>query len=300
MRVIDEIREGFASTKNLGAREITLLPEAYSGYVIRTPDGYGVAVETDEKMEVSERFNSCKFRTCKLCIDGKAKNYLVLSSSFEEYRYEFASLCAEFVEPGEDGKNRNSLLHHPYEWWKKWKELIGNTSREQMVYNVIAEMMVLLRKIREDSTTQWAASRSGSHDIECADESCEVKSTIKRYGATVTISGQHQLEHEKRLWLYFCRLEESLEGVSINDMKEQLISEGYDPGKLEMELEKQGFERGANIRNKKYKILEKRKYEVDESFPKITRESFKGEKIPDSVIHIEYTVDLDGLEYTTW
>ena len=86
----------------------------------------------------------------------------------------------------------------------------------------------------------------------------------------------------------------------INDMKEKLISKGYDPGKLEMELEKQGFERGANIRNKKYKILEKRKYEVDDSFPKIISESFKGDKFPDSVIHIEYTVDLDGLEYTTW
>ena len=36
-----------------------------------------------------------------------------------------------------------------------------------------------------------------------------------------------------------------------------------------MIIEKQGFERGANIRNKKYKVLEKRKYEVDDSFPKI-------------------------------
>ena len=201
MRVIDEIRESFASIKTSGAREITQLPEAYSGYVIRTPDGYGVAVEADEKMEVSERFNSCRFHTCQLGIDGVMKNYLVLSSSFEEYRYEFASLCAEFVEPGEDGKNRSSLLSDPYGWWNKWKELIGNTSRDQRVYNVIAEMMVLLNKVNEDSSTEWAATRSGSHDKECAEESCEVKSTIKRYGATVTISGQHQLEHEKRLWL---------------------------------------------------------------------------------------------------
>ena len=300
MRVIDEIRESFASIKTSGAREITQLPNDYSGYVIRTLDGYGVAVEADEKMEVSERFNSCKFHTCQLGIDGVMKNYLVLSSSFEEYRYEFASLCAEFVEAGQDGKNRRSLLSDPYGWWNKWKELIGNTSRDKRVYNVIAEMLVLLHKMREDSSAQWAATRSGSHDIECAEESCEVKSTIKRYGATVTISGQHQLEHDKTLWLYFCRLEESLEGVSINDMKEKLISNGYDPGKLEMELEKQGFERGANIRNKKYKLLEKRKYEVNDSFPKIISEPFKGDKFPDSVIHIEYTVDLDGLEYTIW
>ncbi len=300
MRVIDEIREGFASIKGSGAQEISSLSGKYPGYVIRTPEGFGVAVEADEKLEVSEKFNSCKFHTCMMGISGVTKNYLVLSSVFEEYRYEFASLCTEFVEPGEEGKNRENLLSNPYEWWNRWKELIGNTSHELTAYNVIAEMLVLLKKLGDDKKTQWAATRSGSHDIECTEESCEVKSTIKRYGATVTISGQHQLEHEKRLWLYFCRMEESLEGISVNEMKERLLANGYDEGKLEQELEKQGFERGSNIRNKKYKILEKRKYEVNDSFPKIVRESFKGDKFPDSVVHIEYIVDLDGLEYTTW
>ena len=70
--------------------------------------------------------------------------------------------------------------------------------------------------------------------------------------------------------------------------------------KLEIELERQGFEKGSNIRNKKYKILEKRKYEVNDSFPKIVQESFKGDKYPAAVVHIEYTVDLDGIEYTSW
>lgn len=300
MTAIEEIREGFASIKTNGARVITSLPKEYIGYVIRTPDGYGVAIEVDEKLEVSEKFNSCKFHTGLLGIEGAMKNYLILSSSFEEFRYEFASLCAEFVEPGNEGKNRKDLVNDPYTWWTKWRELVGNTSREQRVYNVIAEMMVLAEKRKEDPSTEWAATKSGSHDIECEQESCEVKSTIVRYGATVTISGQHQLEYVKRLWLYFCRMEESLEGVSINDMKETLIREGYDEGKIELELEKQGFERGANIRNKKYKVLEKRKYAVDETFPRIVNGSFKEDKLPNAVIHVEYTVDLDGVPYTAW
>lgn len=300
MSAIDEIREGFASIKTNGAREIQALPKDYPGYVIRTSEGYGVAIEADPKLEVSEKFNSCRFHTVVLGIDGISKNYLILSSAFEEFRYEFASLCAEFVEPGDQGLNRKSLLKDPYTWWTKWRELVGNTSSEQRVYSVIAEMLVLNQKRNEDPTAEWAATKRGSHDIECAEESCEVKSTIKRYGATVTISGQHQLEYVNRLWLYFCRMEESLEGVSINDMKETLISNGYDEGKLESELERQGFERGANIRNKKYKILEKRKYAVNDSFPRIVKESFREDKFPDSIIHIEYTVDLDGIEYTTW
>ena len=300
MTTIEEIRERFASLRTPGAIKLQSLPEEYPAYVIRIPDGYGVAIEADDKLEVSEKFNSCRFHTGPIAIGGETKNYLILRSIFEEYRYEFAAFCAELVEPGENGKNRKALLKDPFSWWEKWKELIGNTNRELRAYNVIAEMLVLDYKYKQDKTTEWAATRMGSHDIECADESGEVKSTLKRYGASVTISGQHQLEHMKRLYLYFCRLEESLEGVSINEMKETLVHDGYDEGRLELELEHQGFEKGANIRNKKYKVLEKRKYTVDESFPKIIRESFKNDKYPEGIIHIEYTVDLDGLKYVEW
>ena len=47
-------------------------------------------------------------------------------------------------------------------------------------------------------------------------------------------------------------------------------------------------------------MLEKRKYEVDDKFPKITKASFKDDRIPESVIQITYTIDLDGLDYTVW
>lgn len=300
MKIVDEIRECFASIKQTGAREITALPSGYPGFVIRTQDGYGVAIEVSKDMEVAEKFNGCRFHTGLIGIDGVVNNYLILSSPFEEFRYEFAAICAEFVEPGEEGANRKRLINEPLSWWLKWRELIGNTSREQRVYSVLAEMIVFAHKIDEDPNAEWTVMTSGSHDIECINESCEVKSTIKRYGATVTISGQHQLEHEKPLWLYFCRMEESLEGNSINDLKTVLMSKGCNESKLEEKLEKLGFEKGTSVRNKKFKILEKRKYIVDDSFPKITKESFKKDKFPDSIIHIEYTIDLDGIEYTTW
>lgn len=300
MSIIDDIREGFASMKVNGAREIDELKDTYPAYIIRIPDGFGVAIPVAPDMEVAERFNSCRFHTSMIAIGGTPNNYLILSSAFEEYRYQFASFCAEFVSPGENGSNRTALLSDPYSWWKKWKELIGNTNREQKVYSVIAEMMVLEHKLKTDNTTEWAATNMGSHDVECNDESCEVKSTVKRYGAEIVISGQHQLNHVKRLFLYFCRMEESLEGMSINEMKDKLVDSGYDEGKLELELQRQGFERGANIRNKKYKVLEKRKYEVDDSFPRITQDTFKGDRYPKAITHIEYTIDLDGITYTAW
>ena len=151
-----------------------------------------------------------------------------------------------------------------------------------------------------DNTIEWTAVNAGSHDIESYESSYEVKSTVKRYGATITIAGQHQLQSLKRLQLYFCRLEQSKNGISINDMKDRLVADGYDKDKLEQQLYQLGYEKGTSIREEKYKVLEKIKYEVDDTFPKITKASFKDNHIPESVIQITYTIDLDGLDYTVW
>jgi hypothetical protein len=300
MTILEEIRDAFASMQSYGAMPVKGLDDEYMAYIVRIPDGYGVAIPVDNKMEIAENFNSCKFRTGLLSIWGVPSNYLMLISAFEEYRYEFASLCTELLNPGENGKDRKALLDNPLNWWKRWKELVGNGIKERAVYSVIAEMYVLEHKLKSDPSAEWTATRMGSRDIECNGESGEVKSTCKRYGAEINISGQHQLEHKKPLYLYFIRMEESLEGISVNDMKKRLVNAGYDSGKLEIELQHQGFERGASIRDRKYRILEKRKYVVDESFPYITKESFKNNQLPSGITHIVYTVDLDAVSYTTW
>lgn len=300
MTILEEIRDGFASMHSHGALKINSLTDNYPAFIIRIRDGYGVAIPVDEELEVAERFNSCKLRTGLLSIDGSPSNYLMLISAFEEYRYEFASLCAELLNPGENGKNRLALLENPLDWWKKWKELVGNNMKERAIYSIIAEMNVLEHKLLADPSAEWTATRMGSHDIECEEESCEVKSTCKRYGAEIKIAGQHQLLHNKPLYLYFVRMEESSEGISINDMKQRLIEAGYEAGRLEIELQQQGLERGASIRDKRFKILEKRKYIIDETFPCITRDSFKDKCLPAGITQIVYTVDLDALSYTSW
>lgn len=300
MTILEEIRDGFASMRTYGAMKICSLADEYMAFIVRIPDGYGVAIPVNQDMTVAENFNSCKFRTGLISIDGSPSNYLMLISAFEEYRYEFASLCTEFLSPGENGKNRKALLESPLEWWRRWKELVGNGIKERAVYSIIAELRVLEHKLITDPSAEWTATRMGSHDIECATESCEVKSTCKRYGAEVTIAGQHQLVHTKPLYLYFLRMEESHEGLSVNDMKKRLIRSGYDPGKLEMELQHQGLEHGASIRDKRFKILEKRRYLVDEAFPCITRESFKDNHLPAGITQIIYTVDLDAVTYAVW
>ena len=299
MEILEEIREYFASTQN-GARDIkSLLPE-YPAMVIRSNEGYGVAVIFDDERDISEKFANSNLYTQILAIGGEEKKYLILRCALDSLRYEFATVCAQFVEPGIEGIDRKNLLTDPLAWWKQWRELLGNAISQRQPYSVIAEMIVLDELYVHDNTIEWSAVNAGSHDIEGNQESYEVKSTIKRYGATITIAGQHQLQSLKRLQLYFCRLEQSKMGVSINDMKNKLVSDGYDKEKIEQQLYQLGYEYGSSVREDKYKVLEKRKYEVDDKFPKITKSSFKNDHIPESVIQITYTIDLDGLEYTVW
>ena len=299
MGILEEIRECFASTQN-GARDLRSLANEFPAMVIRNNDGYGVAVEFDDERDISEKFANSRLFTQIIRDEKEEKKYLILSCMRDSLRYEFATVCAQFVEPGLDGIDRKNLLADPLNWWKRWRELMGNTISDKDAYSVIAEMMVLDDLYKNDNSVEWVAVVSGSHDIEGEQGSYEVKSTVKRYGATITISSQHQLQSLKRLYLYFCRLEQSKEGVSINDMKDKLIEAGYDKDKLEQQLYHLGYEKGASIREEKYRVLEKRKYEVDEKFPRIVDSSFKGDHIPALVTQITYTIDLDGLEYNVW
>ena len=299
MEILEEIREYFASTQN-GARDIKSLSPEYPAMVIRSNEGYGVAVIFDDERDISEKFANSNLYTQILAIGGEEKKYLILRCALDSLRYEFATVCAQFVEPGIDGIDRKNLLIDPLAWWKQWRELLGNAISQRQPYSVIAEMIALDELYVHDNTIEWSAVNAGSHDIEGNQESYEVKSTIKRYGATITIAGQHQLQSLKRLQLYFCRLEQSKMGVSINDMRNKLVSDGYDKEKIEQQLYQLGYEYGSSVREEKYKVLEKRKYEVDDKFPKITKSSFKNDHIPESVIQITYTIDLDGLEYTVW
>lgn len=299
MELLEEIRECFASTQD-GARKIKTLPAEYPAIVIRNNEGYGVAIEFNDSRDVSEKFANSRLFTAILIIGGEEKKYLILSCMLDILRYEFATVCAQFIEPGIDGIDRKNLIAQPLEWWKRWRELLGNAISNKEAYSVIAEMLVLDRLFINDKSVEWTAINAGSHDIEGDNNSYEVKSTIKRYGSTITISGQHQLQSKKKLQIYFCRFEKSKEGISVNDLVKELLSHGYDRDKLEKELYQLGYEKGSSIREVKYKVLEKRIYEVNDEFPKITNTSFKENHIPDSIIQITYTIDLDGLNYTVW
>lgn len=297
MELLNDIRLLFASLP-IGAAQLQSLPEEYPAFVIRNSDGFGIAVELDEDISVSEHFANVHFYSTKMFLADEEKKVLFLQSVREDLRNEFACVCAQFADPGNDGNERIELISNPLGWWKKWKNLLGNSIVDKAPYSILSEMITLLRIYKLDHSAVWTGTTSGSHDIETESRSVEVKSTIQRYGASITVSGQFQLIASKPLELYFYRMEESPNGLSINHLVRDLREAGYDIRLLEQQLSSLGYESGASSRDKQYSVLETRLYQIDDAFPKITETSFKEDRVPLGITHIVYTVDLESIEYT--
>ena len=264
-QLIEEIRTHFASQVQ-GIRMLKCLPADYKAYSFRQGVEYGVAIETTISKEVYEEAAQITIKT-------------------------FNNLGID------NGENRRIVLSSPLNWWDGWIGMLGNKVGGKKSYDTIAEMMALEELFKQDNTITWTASQAGSHDLESDSHSYEVKSTIMKSEAKVTISSQFQLDSVRPLQLWFYRMEASEQGVSINDMIAKLIATGYDGNLIESQLEKRGFMLGSSIRDRKYVLLEKRKYTVDDHFPRIVESSFKNNVYPKNIIKILYTIDLEGIDY---
>lgn len=301
MTLLEEIKQKFASGGSGSSwRSLSTLSDPYKSYVFKDFGSYGVAFSFAYNEPIKEYFSNCKIYTATMMIEGQKVDLLCLSCDAKNLRNEFATICAEFLDPGTDGSNRHVITADPIAWWKNWRDLMGNKISERQAYSVIAEMAVLEYLIDQGKSPVWTAANGGSNDIETDDESFEVKSTTRKYEAKITISSEYQLQGKHPLFLYFCRMESSPSGKSIDDMVELLVSKGIQRYELENQLTALDFEVGRITRKEKYKIIERRWYKVDENFPKIVDSSFIGGKKPDGISHIQYTIDLDTLDYKAW
>ncbi|GIP42367.1 hypothetical protein J45TS6_08260 [Paenibacillus sp. J45TS6] len=303
MEILSEIKRKFAEIGYGKALELESMPSEYSAWVIKYDDWYGVGIpHTDEDLCIVEKFSNVKLWSRVLNVGNKEVPMLLLTSTVEELRREFASVCAQFADPGEKGEERKRILNDPLSWWSNWRSLLGNSIQDKEVYSILGEMIVYEKLLFLGQNPKWSALQNATHDLELTGSSYEVKSTISRYSSEVTINSQYQLMNNNahNLNLVFCRFEPSESGISIDDMYYRLVSKGVGSDELNSALIKLGLEHGSSIRQRKYKLLDMRKYIVDESFPAITSRSFINSKIPDSIVHISYTVDLNGLHFESW
>jgi Putative PD-(D/E)XK family member, (DUF4420) len=212
-------------------------------------------------------------------------------------RQEFAVVCAQFLEPGEGGEERETVVSDPAGWWKRWRELLGNALRENKPYSVLGELLAFERLLELGEQPVWLGPSRNSHDIETPKAAFEIKSTISKYTSTFHAAGQFQLGAPagKDLFLVYQRFEPSTAGHSIDGVMRRLATLGLETTAFEQDLEKLGYEFGTNYRQITYRLLQSTRYTVDAAFPRIIPASFVGGTLPAGVVSVDYEVDLAGL-----
>lgn len=293
---LDEIRNYFA---HIHAGKMILLKsygKDFPSWVLRDYGKFGVAVEVGKDIQVNERFSNARFYTQSVPVGDEEKTFLCLTSGSEELRYEFASICAIFLDPGVDGADRKKLQDTPLKWWESYKELVGNRTVSIEPYSLLGEMIAFYWLYQQDEHAIWSGPNKASVDIESEKGLFEVKSTLLRTDNMVQISNQFQLNASRQQSLIFCRFEEVMQGLSINDLAEKIVKAGYSEFKIEEKLSGMGFEKNSSARERKYELHEIREYEINEDFPLIDFKKDVPAKFADHIIKIMYKVDLKGIK----
>lgn len=296
--LVSEIREAFANLTAGQRGQLSTLPAAHPAWVYATSAGWGVAVKVEGSPSVSEKFTGARL----FSIATSNGHELRLESHGRQRRQEFAVVCAQFLEPGEAGEERSRVTSDPAEWWRRWRELLGNAMRDRKPYSVLGELMAFERLLAIGEQPVWLGPSSNSHDIETSTANYEVKSTISKYSSTFRAAGQFQLgtPSGKQLFIVYQRFEPSVSGHSINSVIRRLAVLGHDIEAVEQGLAGLGYEIGASDRQTNYQLLQSIKYSVDENFPRIVPSSFIGGTLPPGIVSVEYEVDLAGLSGTSF
>lgn len=302
MDLKEEIRSKFANLAPGGAVKISGLAPEFEAWVVKTDLEYGVAVKVRDDVEISERFSSVRIWTSTFRIEDQVARLLLLTCHDDQLRHEFSTICAQFADPGIDGSERERLTSDPLDWWRRWRDLLGNSIRERTPHAVMGELLTIAKLLDLGEKPVWTGGSGGVSDIISGSAEYEVKSTTLRYDSIITISGQFQLSHRDtdKLYLVFCRFEESDTGKSIDDIVNELEQRSFNTVLLERTLAKLGYESGSSARSKRYRMLEMRRYTVNDNFPRISSESFKQGKLHPAIVHLSYKINLAGIDYEDW
>lgn len=299
--LIDSILNNWETTARGNASDIRELMEGgYESWTVKIGNSYGVALAIEQEVEVYECFSGARLFTGEISLDhGDRCHALMLTTEKEEIKEPFAALCAELLNPGDDGILRRKIISNPTEWWNKWKELLGNKSVDDMVYDVLGELVTLRLLRSAGEAPEWGGPFGATYDIDCEDKFYEVKSTIARNRREITISNSFQLvpPENTELFIMYFQFEPSLGGESINKVVDELIQMGFSKDALEKGLNSVGLKRGRSARDRCYILHAVSKYKVNDAFPAIREESFIDGHRPIGIKNYSFTINLDGVEY---
>lgn len=239
--------------------------------------------------------------TRKLSADQVATTYADMVCLRPNLAAEFGHIVSDVLDSLTGGAAPAVVCHNSLE---KWRDLLRGAGTRGLddgtAVGLFGELFTLRRLalVSPAALTAWTGPEGGRFDFMGHDVAIEVKTSTRRYGRLVEISGETQLDAPPggALYLLFLRLEkipaggESLgdvldglqpNGISVREIKRRLALLGLDPSHVKADA-------------RRFRVLETRLYAVDAAFPKIVPASFAAGRVPPGAFHLRYVIDLSA------
>lgn len=217
----------------------------------------------------------------------------------------FGRLCQDLIDTAISIQTQTGLVKFFIERLHLWKKLFqdGNNGllEKHQIKGLLAELITLERllDIREDKLTTlvaWTGPQRADQDFVFSDLAIEVKA-ISPSTTKIGISSIEQLEaiQQLELWVYMLRDSGNQpESVNLNSQYMKIESKlSSEPMPLKIFREKMldaGYVEHEYYENFNFMIMDFIKFEVLDSFPKLTREHMHA-----GITNATYSISIDAL-----
>lgn len=181
-----------------------------------------------------------------------------------------------------------------------WKLILNSEDLKNEEKGLIGELILLKFLIieKKQNINIWDGPLNGVKDFRLENMDIEVKTTAVRYGYTIKISGFFQTQSQKEYeYLFFVRIEEANNGnITLKELIDDINNICDSTEKAEFNDRLEAFSSELFESSNKWNVLESVFIKIDEKFPKITEQSFIGNKLPNGINNITWESDLSNLE----
>lgn len=233
---------------------------------------------------------------------GTHTTFADLSCHRPELQYLFDDLCSDVLVEIE------GLEHQPmralYMVVDRWRSLfdrpVGVLSDESAA-GLYGELLVLRRLLESDGSAYqaWTGPQGARHDFVCGSVDIEVKTTSLSEGRIVRIHGLDQLEAPDggQLLLAVFRLADSHRSgntTTLLSLAEAVLALADDELSVRSLMAQAGYIPGTVESNdtRGYTVTDERWYEVNDAFPRLTRSVLTTAEVPETVVDVDYSIDL--------
>lgn len=204
------------------------------------------------------------------------------------------------LEAAENNEKSLSVIITVLTKWKEFfaadKDLLMSEERQQGLYGELLFLSECLDSQGVGAVSHWAGSEDETHDFYFGSHAVEVKTTSAQAPYFASISSEYQLDKSDipgSLFLRFYALRRSHSGGEILPeriaaIRSRLCEDVYILQKFDAKLKKYGyFDEAADSYTIGYYQRDIYCFEVEENFPKITKE-----KVPLGVSDLTYRVNI--------